>query len=133
MLLGDKIMGTLAKGLHSAGLPLWTTAFPKSYNASSKLKESSQSDLKVVYFPSCLNQTMGVDQASKGMKPLAEEMTELLQKAGYQVIYPKRMDSLCCGTIWESKGLPDIADRKVKELEEALWEASEQGKYPVIF
>ena len=59
-------------------------------------------------------------------------MVELLQKAGYQVIFPKRMDSLCCGTIWESKGLPAIADEKVKELENALWEASDRGKYPVI-
>ena len=26
----------------------------------------------------------------------------------------------------------DIADRKTAELEAALWEASEQGKYPVL-
>ena len=48
------------------------------------------------------------------------------------MIYPKNMDSLCCGTIWESKGLPKIAEKKTKQLEEALWEASENGKYPVI-
>ena len=56
----------------------------------------------------------------------------LLQKAGYEVIFPKNMDKLCCGTIWESKGMQDIADRKVAELEAALWEASEHGKYPVL-
>lgn len=33
---------------------------------------------------------------------------------------------------WESKGMLDIADRKTAELEAALWEASEQGKYPVL-
>ena len=42
------------------------------------------------------------------------------------------MKNLCCGTIWESKGMLDIADRKTKELEDALWEASEHGKYPVL-
>lgn len=42
------------------------------------------------------------------------------------------MEKLCCGTIWESKGMIDIANRKSKELEEALWEASEKGKYPVL-
>ena len=47
-------------------------------------------------------------------------------------IFPKDMDKLCCGTIWESKGMLDIADRKAAELEAALWEASEQGKYPVL-
>ena len=42
------------------------------------------------------------------------------------------MDSLCCGTIWESKGLPDIAEKKVMELEDALYKASEGGRYPVV-
>ena len=130
--LGSKVMGTLARGLYVAGLPLWTPSMPKAYNAAKNLPESEESQLKVVYFPSCLNQTMGTDKASKGMKPLAEEMTQLLQKAGYQVIYPKNMDSLCCGTIWESKGLPEIAEKKTRQLEDALWEASEHGKYPVV-
>ena len=30
------------------------------------------------------------------------------------------------------RGMLDIADRKTHELEEALWEASEQGRYPVL-
>jgi D-lactate dehydrogenase len=107
---------------------------PKAYNASRKLySEYNESNpLKVVYFPSCLNQTMGVEKDMTGLKPLAEVMTGLLRKAGYEVIFPEKMDSLCCGTIWESKGLPEIADRKVHELEDALWKASEGGRYPVV-
>lgn len=131
-LLGSRIMGTLAKGIHAAGLPLWTPSMPKAYNASAKVRNEVSDGLKVVYFPSCLNQMMGTDKASSDLRPLAEEMTSLLNKAGYEVIFPKNMDSLCCGTIWESKGLPDIAMKKVKELETALWEASEGGKYPVV-
>ena len=42
------------------------------------------------------------------------------------------MEKLCCGTIWESKGMLDIANRKATELEAALWKASEYGKYPVL-
>ena len=42
------------------------------------------------------------------------------------------MDRLCCGTIWESKGMPETADRKTAELEEALWAASEGGRYPIL-
>ena len=130
--LGDKGMSMVAKGLHSLGLPMWTQAMPKAYNAEKHLRPTKDSDLKVVYFPSCLNQTMGVDKASADMKPLAEEMTELLQKAGYEVILPKNMDVLCCGTIWESKGMPEIAEQKVRQLEDALWEASGHGRYPVV-
>lgn len=131
--LGSKGMSAVAKGIHALGAPLWTPAFPQAYDASRKLKSSDTGEgPKVVYFPSCLNQAMGTDKASKGLKPLAEEMAELLQKAGYEVILPERMDSLCCGTIWESKGMPEIAEKKVRELEEALYKASEGGKYPVV-
>ncbi|MBQ9074240.1 MAG: (Fe-S)-binding protein, partial [Muribaculaceae bacterium] len=51
---------------------------------------------------------------------------------GYEVIFPEGMKNLCCGMIWESKGMPDIADRKTAELEQALLKASENGKYPVL-
>ena len=75
---------------------------------------------------------MGLPRQSPTAQPLVNKMLTLLQKAGYEVIFPREMDKLCCGTIWESKGMPDIADRKAAELETALWKASEQGRYPVL-
>jgi D-lactate dehydrogenase len=91
------------------------------------------SELKVVYFPSCINQTMGVTpEKGKEIAPLVQTMISLCNKAGYEVVFPKDMKKLCCGMIWESKGMPDIADRKTEELEKALLEASENGRYPVL-
>ena len=78
-----------------------------------------------------MNQMMGTAPRDK-VKPLAEEMVALLDKAGYEVFFPEGMDRLCCGTIWESKGLPEVADRKARELDEALWAASQQGRWPVL-
>ena len=130
--MGTRIMSGIGKAIHKAGAPLWTPSMPKPYNASKRIADDVGDGLKVVYFPSCINQMMGVDKSSKGTRPLAEEMVELLHKAGYTVIIPKGMDSLCCGTIWESKGLPEIADRKTAQLEKALWEASDEGRYPVV-
>ena len=127
--LGKTVMSGIGKGLHATGLPLWTPELPLPVKVRKPLQVNLPN--KVVYFPSCLNQTMGRDPKDK-VKPLASEMVELLNKAGYEVLFPPRMESLCCGTIWESKGMPDVADKKVKELEEALWKASEQGKYPVL-
>ena len=132
-LLGTGIMTGVGRAIHAVGVPLWTPAMPKAYNAAAKVSADKESRLKVVYFPSCLNQMMGLEKGvEKDLRPLAEEMTDLLEKAGYEVIFPGKMDTLCCGTIWESKGLPDIADRKLKELEDALWEASDHGRYPVV-
>jgi D-lactate dehydrogenase len=132
-LLGAKAMTSITKGLHNTFplIPLWTPAMPKSYSFNGQLSMVNY-QLKVVYFPSCINQTMGLDKNSPEKQPLVNKMLSLLQKAGYEVIFPKDMDNLCCGTIWESKGMLDIADRKSAELEKALYEASEQGKYPVL-
>ena len=145
--LGDKAMAGICKGLHAGiKLPLWTPSTPKAYNIPKELVEGrsfaglrptqddkSLSVPKVVYFPSCLNQMMGLPNHQHVVdKPLAEEMVALLHKAGYEVIFPEKMDGLCCGTMWESKGMPDLADKKSAELEKALWEASEHGRWPVL-
>ena len=144
--LGSKLMTNVCRGMNKMGLPLWTTAMPK------KKRQPKQSDitkliietaiphhehaegsqLKVVYFPSCINQTMGLSKESPVKRPLVDEVCALLHKAGYEVIFPEGMEKMCCGQIWESKGMLDIADRKSAELEQALWKASEQGRYPVL-
>lgn len=131
--LGSKGMSLIGRGLHKGlKMPLWTPSLPKGYRfKEGKVERAEQRD-KVVYFPSCINQTMGTDRASRHCRPLVEEMMSLFAKAGYEVILPKGMESLCCGTIWESKGMPEVADKKLRELEEALWEASEQGRYDVV-
>ena len=137
--LGEKLMSMVCERLHrfSFGMiPLWTPAVPgcESMDAMRRKGAAAMSGVtkrfgKVVYFPSCINQRMG---AAKGERPVVEEMMELLGKAGYEVVFPERMERLCCGTIWESKGLPEAADRKTAELEDALRTASENGKWPVL-
>ena len=137
--LGDKATRLIGKAMHyaSGGLvPLWTPSLPRpvrkkekqaaiDYGAAHGLK--GLHDKRVVYFPSCLNQRLG-----SGDKPLINDMTELLNKAGFEVIFPEKMEKLCCGTIWESKGMPDEAQRKAAELELALLKASENGRWPIL-
>ena len=134
--LGHNVLGTgamkgIAGAMHKAGLPLWTSAMPGKARQP-KAGRVGESDLKVVYFPSCINQTMGLSKGAPVKNSLVDEMVKLCRKAGYEVIFPEGLEKMCCGTIWESKGMLDIADRKTAELDEALWQASEQGKYPVM-
>ncbi|MCQ2173847.1 MAG: FAD-binding oxidoreductase [Bacteroidales bacterium] len=130
--IGDRAMTAVCRTMHKAvKLPLWVPATPLPYRAP-KTSGTPASDLKVVYFPSCFNQMMGKGKHSPCRRPLVEETIELLEKAGYEVIFPENKDSLCCGTVWESKGMPDTAKEKILELEQALWQASEYGKYPVL-
>lgn len=132
--MGTTLMTSLTRGIHQTlSIPLWTPAMPKAYRIRKQLRSriTAKPD-KVVYFPSCINQTMGLVRKSPEEMALVDKMVSLLQKGGFEVIFPDNMDKLCCGTIWESKGMMDIADRKSKELEEALWKASEEGRYPVL-
>ena len=151
--LGPTLMTHVCRTMNKMGMPLWTTAMPKKKRQPKKsdltqfiiekslntghAPHSSQRETeggisKVVYFPSCINQTMGLSKEAKVKHALVDEIIQLMAKAGYEVIFPDGMEKMCCGQIWESKGMLDIADRKSAELEEALWKASEQGKYPVL-
>jgi len=130
--IGSSAVNNLGKGLNKIGFPLWTSSLPKPYHLKQEKIPAYSSERKVVYFPSCINQTMGVSKNAPDQTPLTDKMLSMLKKVGYEVIFPKGMERMCCGTIWESKGMYDIADRKSSELDEALWEASEQGKYPVL-
>ncbi|MBR7012354.1 MAG: FAD-binding oxidoreductase [Muribaculaceae bacterium] len=129
--LGSQAMNGIAGAMHKAGLPLWTPAMPGSARQP-RAGRVGEGDLKVVYFPSCINQTMGLSKGAPVKNTLVDEMVQLCNKAGYEVIFPEGLEKMCCGTIWESKGMLDIADRKTAELDEALWQASEHGKYPVV-
>jgi oxidoreductase, FAD/iron-sulfur cluster-binding domain protein len=128
--IGGKGVEVVGNTLHKAGIPLWAPAMPKAYYPH-KI-DGIKSVKKVVYFPSCINQTMGVSKNSPIKDSLVDKMVSFLNKGGYEVIFPEGMKNMCCGTIWESKGMPDIANRKSSELEEALFKASEGGKYPVL-
>ncbi|MDR2679823.1 MAG: FAD-binding oxidoreductase [Tannerella sp.] len=152
-ILGARIMSAITRELHKiAKIPLWTPAMPKAVpQPDASVLQASQSPVSqpetsrthcppllpdekpvVVYFPSCLNQTMGLPRHSTERSPLVEKTVALLNKAGYRVVFPEGMENLCCGMIWESKGMEESANRKVIELEDALWKASGEGMYPVL-
>ena len=148
--LGSSAMSAVCRGMNKMGLPLWTTAMPKKKRQPKKSdltqfiiqkslstekdveNNAAETPRRVVYFPSCINQTMGQSKKGGKIHDLVDEVIQLMAKAGYEVIFPEGMEKMCCGQIWESKGMLDIADRKSAELEAALWKASEQGRYPVL-
>lgn len=58
---------------------------------------------------------------------------QLLIRAGFTIIYPKALDSHCCGMPFSSKGFAEANHTKSQALEKELLKASESGKYPVLY
>ena len=90
--LGHNVLGTsamkgIAGAMHKAGLPLWTPAMPGKARQPKAGHVGDSNDLKVVYFPSCINQTMGLAKGAPVKNTLVDEMVRLCRKAGYEVIF----------------------------------------------
>jgi D-lactate dehydrogenase len=136
VLFGAAFFGRVTTGMRKLSgnrIPLWNQYMPKGA-AKLNLRESGDSigERKVVYFPSCINRSMGVSRDYKDEVQLTKKMAGLLSKGGYEIIYPGNLNDLCCGMAFSSKGYFDAAAMKSRQLEEALLEASNGGKYPVL-
>ncbi|WP_293763989.1 FAD-binding and (Fe-S)-binding domain-containing protein [uncultured Aquitalea sp.] len=131
---GDAATGALMRGLRSVAgksVPHWQPAFPRAAGALT-LSTGKASERKVVYLPSCLTRTFAPSPRQADARPLNEVVASVLDKAGYQLIYPADMNGLCCGTPFKSKGAVVAARDKLAELTTALLAASDNGRWPVI-
>jgi len=121
---------------HASGdrLPQWSPAVarPARFVAAHQ-REAPNASERIVYFPSCAARNMGPPRGDTSIDALPVTAERLFGKAGFGVVYPERLDSLCCGQPFESKGFVAAADRKAAELERALRKASEGGTLPIVF
>ncbi|HEX2975860.1 MAG TPA: (Fe-S)-binding protein [Bacteroidales bacterium] len=134
-IMGTYLMEKAARGLRTVSgktIPEWNRHFPtgaRRINTNSVVYPESKS---VVYFPSCINRTMGLAKGQNEEQQLTEKMIDLLHKAGYSIIWPENLNNLCCGMAFLSKGYTRAGMKKVKELEAALMKASNNGNIPIL-
>lgn len=132
-IIGDTVMSRLAgsvRTLSGERLPLWNKAMPKGGSKVPAVK-SGTGKQRIVYFPSCAVRTMGTGK-NDNSEPLMSVTVRLLERAGYEVVFPKGMDSLCCGKSFETKGFMEQADELALKLGTALLEASGNGECVVL-
>ena len=134
--LGTPLMNGISGALRTISgnrIPSWNPYMPLGAKPISVSQApNAKMANKVVYFPSCINRTMGVSKEYSGEKQLSEKMVELLFKGGFEVIYPENLNRLCCGMAFSSKGYAEAGNKKSNELEAELIKASQNGKYPVL-
>ncbi len=141
--IGSNAMGAVAKGarkLSGNTLGHWSPSMP---TAASKLPvnrsdiiarfpvANSATTLKVVYLPSCASRTMGPARGAEHQASLQQVTQQLLQRAGFEVIYPANLQTQCCGMPFKSKGMFEQSDQKAEETMAMLNEASQNGEIPI--
>ena len=114
----------------NAHMPTAAAALPQPTPPT--LTAASAAPRRVVYIPSCVTRMMGPSRGDPEPASVTESTLSVLQKAGYTVVYPKGVEQLCCGMMFNSRGLKAAAASKAGEMEAAIVEASEGGRLPVL-
>ncbi|MFT4297221.1 MAG: FAD-binding and (Fe-S)-binding domain-containing protein [Micropruina sp.] len=102
---------------------------PGPGEARAKLPGGSE-PAEVVFFASCMGELF--EPSDAGAPGPARAFLALCERAGLGVRLPEELPSLCCGTVWRSKGLVDGAAAMAVRTATSLLRASEDGRLPVV-
>ncbi|MDU9391305.1 FAD-binding and (Fe-S)-binding domain-containing protein [Pseudomonas sp. zfem002] len=133
-LLGAPRLSRISRSLSKASngrLPQWTPAMPQPLKNPLASIAANDARPRVVYLAACVSRVMGPAAGDREQVSLLDKTRGLLEKAGYQVVFPENQDSLCCGQPFASKGYAEQAEHKRQELISALLHASRGGLDPI--
>ncbi len=134
MLLGAPRLARLSAALtriSKGRIPQWSNAMPQPEQAVRLSPTTHDERPRVVYLAACVSRVMGPAAGDKEQMSLLDKTRALLEKAGYQVVFPDNTDQLCCGQPFASKGYVEQAEHKRQELIGALLHASRGGLDPI--
>ncbi|MCY1280392.1 glycolate oxidase, subunit GlcD [compost metagenome] len=133
-LLGAPRLAAWSAGLRRISgerLPQWTSTLPQPVKIHLPGQAHPTDAPRVVYIAACVSRAMGPAGGDIEQVPLFDKTRALLEKAGYEVVFPDALDNLCCGQPFASKGYPEQAEAKRRELLDALLKASRGGLDPI--
>ena len=135
LIMGTKNLAKLSSAMTNASkgrVPQWTPATPQPLQRLHLPKPPTGDERpRVVYLAACVSRAMGPAARDQEQEPLLDKTRSLLEKAGYQVIFPDELNDLCCGQPFASKGYAEQGERKRQEMLDALLKASRGGLDPI--
>ncbi|MBA1186794.1 4Fe-4S dicluster domain-containing protein, partial [Pseudomonas stutzeri] len=135
LIMGTKGLAKMSAAMTKASkgrVPQWTPAMPQPLQRLHLPKAQPQDERpRVVYLAACVSRAMGPAARDQEQQPLLDATRSLLEKAGYQVVFPDNLNDLCCGQPFASKGYAEQAERKRQETRDALLMASRGGLDPI--
>lgn len=115
------------------GIPAWTmpiTPPPSLRVLRVQPKKLKSAQRTIVYFPSCITRAMGTYEGKQ--KNLMETLLSICEKTNIQVRISPRVEALCCGQVFSSKGYVPAHHHATLKLINTLWHDSNQGEYLVV-
>jgi D-lactate dehydrogenase len=134
MLMGAPLLSRTSAALSKASqgrVPQWAPAMPQPLQRLQLPKANDDARPRVVYLAACVSRAMGPAASDAEQMSLLDKTRALLEKGGFQVVFPADLDNLCCGQPFASKGYSEQAERKKQELIDALLKASRGGLDPI--
>ena len=135
LMMGTRLLSKTSAAISKAShgrVPQWTPATPQPLQRL-HLPNPPAGDQRprVVYLAACVSRAMGPAARDQEQEPLLDTTRALLEKAGFQVVFPDDLNNLCCGQPFASKGYAEQAERKRQETLDALLKASRGGLDPI--
>ena len=135
LMLGTRLLSKTSAVFSKASngrVPQWTPATPQPLQRLDLPTPSAADERpRVVYLAACVSRAMGPAAHDQEQEPLLDTTRALLEKAGYQVIFPDDLNNLCCGQPFASKGYAEQAEHKRQQTLDALLKASRGGLDPI--
>ncbi|MGK9065607.1 FAD-binding and (Fe-S)-binding domain-containing protein [Stutzerimonas chloritidismutans] len=135
LMMGTRLLSKTSAALARASqgrVSQWTPAMPQPLQRLHVPKPADQDERpRVVYLAACVSRATGPAARDQEQEPLLDTTRALLEKAGYQVVFPDDLNNLCCGQPFASKGYAEQAERKRQETLGALLKASRGGLDPI--
>lgn len=100
------------------GTPFIPSNMPNKNNYDLKANHAINSNKQVLYFTTCINRAFAPQSKTNNTISLQETFENVCKKAGIEVIYPKRIENLCCGKAFKhySKANVSKAEETYNEL-----------------
>lgn len=123
-----KLTRTVKKVIPS--FPLWSDQLAVARPLKLSEANFKQGQETIVYFPACISRVMGTHK--KEDKGVMQTLFDVSLKAGIHVVLPQGIEHNCCGQIFSSKGFAAAFTYTSNETIHKLWEATNQGQFPVV-
>jgi D-lactate dehydrogenase len=124
-LLGNELLSSVTSWISYVlpGFPHWHAGVSQDWDHLDRSLLSDSSAADIVYMPTCMSRMFGGTIAP---------LVQVVDRAGERIHIPAKMQGLCCGQAFASKGFTESAIAKQAEWIDAMWEWTERGEKSVV-